>query len=190
MFWDKDAEEFAFFTSEDGDNVVYWHQYDLDTKIDILDYLKTIIDNKPKKEVVKFTIENREYEPYQLSNKQIRDLLNKEDLTLIEREVLMNKVLERFTYDLCPKAGETEDEVFARFFSNYVNKCPNDFDKAVSKMACDHRYLQNEMFKVFMAYVKKLAKAYLNGNYDPRNQYACTTSSLILNGLDKEGWPY
>ena len=139
---------------------------------------------------MKFIIDNIEYELYQLSNKQIRDLLFKEDLTPEEKEVLMNEVLKKFTYDLCPKAGETEDEVFARFFSNYVNKCPNNYDKAASKMACEHRYLQNEMFKVFMVYVKKLAKAYSNGNYDPRNQYACITSSLILNALDKEEWPY
>lgn len=139
---------------------------------------------------MKFTIDGREYEDYQLSNKQIRDLLYTRVLTEAEKDFLMNKVLERFTYDLCPKAGETEDEVFARFFSNYVNKCPNDFDKAVEKMSHEHRYLQNEMFLVCLKYIKKLAENFDKGIYDARNQYACETSNAIICNLREKNILY
>ena len=46
-------------------------------------------------------------------------------------------------------------------------------------MANEHRYLQNEMFKVCLAYIKQLAKAYENNSYDLRNEWACMTSFRI-----------
>jgi hypothetical protein len=61
-----------------------------------------------------------------------------------------------------------------------VNRCPNDFKKAAKKMSCDHRYLQNEMFKVFIEYIKILAENYENGFFDNRNVYACETSKTII----------
>lgn len=139
---------------------------------------------------MKFTIDGREYESYQLSNNQITYLLSNSNISKEEKDFLMDKVLERFKSCLCQIEGETDDDVFARFFSDYVNKCPNDFNKATDKMARDHRYLQNEMFIFFMSYVQKLSKAFENGNYDDRNRYACKTSNMIIKALNKENWPY
>jgi hypothetical protein len=87
---------------------------------------------------------------------------------------------ERFKYDLCAKSGETRDDVFARFFSNYVNRCPNDFKKAAKAMGREHRYLQSEMFKMCIEYIKVLAEHYDNGCYDPRNQWACKTAKTLI----------
>lgn len=130
-------------------------------------------------EKIVFEIDGREYEPYQLSNEQILRLLKSDDLTDSGHDKLMELVMNRFEYDLCPKGGETRDDVFARFFSNYVNRCPNDFKRAANAMGREHRYLQSEMFKFCMEYIKVLAEHYDNGCYDPRNEWACRTANSI-----------
>jgi len=130
---------------------------------------------------MKFIIDGREYEDYQLSNEQIVRLIEGNTLMGSEKSYLMGKVYERFKYDLCPKGGETNDDVFARFFSNYVNRCPNDFKKAAKAMGREHRYLQSEMFKMCIEYIKVLAEHYNNGCYDPRNKWACSTAYSIIN---------
>ncbi len=141
---------------------------------------------------MKFTIKGHEYEDYQLSNEQIVDLLdderNVEELTESGREFLMKKVYERFKHDACARKGEGKDELFARQFSEYVNRCPNDFKKAAEKMGRDHRYLQNEMFKVCLEYFKVLEQAYLNDCYDERNKWAVRTASKALSLLRAEDW--
>lgn len=129
---------------------------------------------------MKFTIDGREYEEYELSNEQIVRLIEGDTLTSSEKSFLMVKVYQRFKNDLCAKSGETRDDVFARFFSNYVNRCPNDFKKAASAMGRDHRYLQSEMFKLCIEYIKVLAEHYNNGCYDPRNEWACSTAYSII----------
>ena len=137
-----------------------------------------------------FELDGREYEPYQLSNKQILRLLKSDDLTDTGHETLMRLVMNRFEYDLCPKAGEGDDEVFARFFSNYVNNCGHDRHKAAEKTATDHRTLQSNMFDLCMAYIKELAESYENGWYDARNEYAVTTSKMIIDHLKEMKRPY
>ena len=132
-------------------------------------------------EKIVFEIDGREYEPYQLSNGQILRLLKSDDLTDSSRDTLMKLVMNRFEYDLCPKGGETNDEVFARFFSNYVNHCPNNFKRAAKAMGREHRYLQSEMFKMCIEYIKVLAEHYNNNCYDPRNEWACSTAYSIIN---------
>lgn len=139
---------------------------------------------------MKFTIDGREYEDYQLSNEQIVELLDNGSWGDTEFTFLMKQVYNRFKYNLCAKSDETNDDVFARFFSNYVNRCPNDFERAAKAMGRDHRYLQNEMFKVFMSYVKILAENCEIGAYDPRNEYAAETSKKIIDFFKEIDYPY
>ena len=139
---------------------------------------------------MKFTIDGREYEDYQLSNEQIVKLIESGNLMGAEKAHLMEKAYERFKYDLCAKGGETRDDVFARFFGNYVNRCPNDFKRAAKAMGREHRYLQNEMFKMCIEYFKVLEEAYLNDSYDPRNQWAVKTANKVLSMLRAEDWPF
>jgi hypothetical protein len=105
-------------------------------------------------------------------------------------EFLMKKVYERFKYNLCPKSGEDNNDVFAHFFSDYVNHCPNDFKRAAKVMGREHRYLQSEMFKMCIEYIKVLAEHYNNGCYDPRNQYAAQTSKKIIDFFKETNYPY
>ena len=139
---------------------------------------------------MKFTIDGREYEAWELSNEQIVKLIEEEPNGSEKRNALTEIMIGRFKSDLCAKAGETRDDVFARFFSNYVNRCPNDFKRAAKTMAREHRYLQNEMFKVFMEYVKILCDNARKGSFDLRNQYACNTSKMIINHLEERNWAY
>jgi hypothetical protein len=140
---------------------------------------------------MKFTLNGREYEDYQLSNEQIVELIEGDhDVTDMGHEFLMKKVYERFKYELCPKSGEDNDDVFARFFGNFVNGKCHDKKKVADLMCREHRYLQNEMFKVCMEYIKKLAENASKGYYDPRNQYACNTAKIIINALDEKNWAY
>lgn len=139
---------------------------------------------------MKFTIDGREYEDYQLSNEQIVSLVEDSTLMGSEKAFLMEKAYQRFKHECCAKNGETNDDVFARFFSNYVNRCPNNIYRAAKAMSKDHRYLQNEMFKVFMSYIKILAENCENGCYDPRNEYAAETSKKIIDYFKEINYPY
>lgn len=139
---------------------------------------------------MKFIIDGREYEDYQLSNEQIVRLLEKDDCSEMTDSLLMGKVYERFKYDLCPKSGETNDDVFARFFGNFVNGKLKSKKHVAEVMCREHRYLQNEMFKVCLEYIKLLAENCENGCFDPRNQYAAQTSKKIIDYFKEINYPY
>jgi len=104
----------------------------------------------------------------------------------------MEKAYQRFKYDLCARKneGEDSDDVFARFFGNFVNGKCHSKKKVAEKMSCEHRYLQNEMFKVCLEYIKKLAENCEKGYYDPRNKYACETSKKIIDYFKEIDYPY
>lgn len=133
---------------------------------------------------MKFEINGREYKDYQLSNEQIVELIEGDhEVTDMGHDFLMKKVYERFKYECCAREGEGKDELFANQFSNYVNRCPNDFEKAAETMGRDHRYLQSEMFKMCLAYIKVLNDHYINGRYDARNKWACEKAHDLLNSV-------
>lgn len=138
----------------------------------------------------KFNIGGREYSDYQLSNEQIVKLIEGNTLVESDKAFLMEKVYERFKYDLCKRNGEENENVFARFFSNFVNGKCSSKRKVAELMACEHRYLQNEMFKVCLEYIKKLAENCEKGFYDPRNEYACKTSKKIIDNFKEDNYPY
>ena len=132
---------------------------------------------------MKFEIDGRIYEDYQLSNEQIVKLLDSEDITDMGYDFLMEKVLERFKSECCPNYGETYDNVFVRQFSSFVNgRCGNK-EKVAELMCNEHRYLQTQMFYVCLAYIMKLAENMENGNFDLRNAYACQTAKQMIEVL-------
>ena len=139
---------------------------------------------------MKFTINGREYEAWELSNEQIVKLMEKEPNGSEKRNALTEIMIGRFKSDLCPKSGEDNDDVFARFFGNFVNGKCHSKKKVADKMCREHRYLQNEMFKVCLEYIKKLAENCENGWYDPRNQYAAESSKKIIDYFKEIDYPY
>ena len=136
---------------------------------------------------MKVTINGREYEDYQLSNEDLYYLVSGKKYTYTlseeEKKVLTDKLIDRFKHECCAREGEGKDELFANQFSNYVNRCPNDFEKAAEAMGRDHRYLQSEMFKMCLAYIKVLNDHYINGRYDARNEWACGKAHDLLNSV-------
>ena len=130
-----------------------------------------------------FNIDGRSYADYELSNEQIVSLVDGDALGSEDKKYLMEKAYQRFKHECCARKGEGRDELFARNFSDYVNRCPNDFKKAARAMGRDHRYLQSEMFKVVLAYIKELSNNYENGYYDGRNEWACEKANEIALNL-------
>ena len=118
-----------------------------------------------------------------LSNEEILDELNNENNSNEDKEYLMKKVKDKFEWNMCRKNGESADELFARNFSDFVNGSMI-YSKAVAdKMATDHRYLQQEMFKVCYEYIRNLSENYEKGFYDPRNEWACETANKMFNAI-------
>ena len=134
----------------------------------------------------KFLINGRTKEVYELTNEELISLINEENISNEDRELLKNKIIERFKYACCKRSGETNDNVFARQFSNFVNGRMLSHNETAKIMANDHRYLQQEMFKVFLAYAKILSINYNNRFYDGRNEYSCRCANEIISALEEQ----
>lgn len=137
---------------------------------------------------MKFNVNGRKVEGYYLTNNEVLNLYFNPSTTKEEKEALDGIMIDRFVSDLCKKPGETEDDVFARFFGNFVNGKLCSKQKVAERMCTEHRYLQQEMFKVCLEYIKKLAENYNNGYYDGRNEWSCQTSNMIVEALKEKNW--
>lgn len=131
----------------------------------------------------KFFVNGREKEWFYLTNRELVDLLKDEKTSEEDKKYLNDMLLIRFERDNCPNVGEDEHHVFAKQISNFVNGKCHDMEKTARLMANDHRYLVQEMFKLFIAFAKELSKDFFKGAYDPRNQWACSKSVEIMNKL-------
>lgn len=129
----------------------------------------------------KFFVNGREKEWFYLTNRELVDLLKDEKTSEEDKKYLNDMLLIRFERDNCPDVGEDEHNVFAKQISNFVNGKCHDMEKTARLMANDHRYLVQEMFKLFIAFAKELSKDFFKGAYDPRNQWACSKSVEIMN---------
>lgn len=153
----------------------------------------------------KFNIEGREVEWYHLKNNEIVGLLEKEDTSSEDREFLNKYLIDRFKNGCCARPGETDNDVFVRQFSEHVNgrmQSERVYDReagrdewisgakaCASKMGREHRYLQQEMFKVCLEYIKLLAGNYDKGIYDGRNEWSCKTSKGFVDYCkEKDIW--
>lgn len=134
-----------------------------------------------------FVINGREVKDYQLRNTDILSLLEKNDISAEDREYLTQRVLDIFKYDLCPRKDEdNEDQVFVRFFSDFVNGKMWSKEKTAEGLARQHRYLQQQMFYLFLEYAKVLAENADKGYYDARNEYSCKVSKEIIDNLKEK----
>jgi hypothetical protein len=129
---------------------------------------------------------------YQFSNNVLLDSYNAavEHADNVSADGLLEKILSRFESESCLKPGETKDEHFASQFGDFVNGRMSSPKEVAKKMATEHRYLQNEMFKVCLEYIKVLAEDCENGFYDPRNKYAAETSKKIVDMFKETDYPY
>ena len=70
-----------------------------------------------------------------------------------------------------------QDKAFAQEFANFVNgqMCPAD--QTGKELTRAHRYLQQQMFKVFICFMRQLAYNYKQGACDERNAWASQLES-------------
>ena len=69
------------------------------------------------------------------------------------------------------------DKAFALEFTNFVNGGMSSADQTGREMTRAHRYLQQQMFKVFIGFMRQLAYNYQKGTYDDRNEWASRLAS-------------
>lgn len=85
-------------------------------------------------------------------------------------------------------SGQTaeQDKAFAKEFASFVNEQMRSADDTGSEMARAHRYLQQEMFKVLMGFMRQLAYNYKSGRYDARNEWASRLAAEAYGWLTEE----
>ena len=69
------------------------------------------------------------------------------------------------------------DMAFAQEFAKFVNGSMSSPDQTGRELTKAHRYLQQQMFKVFLGFMKQLAHNYQQGRYDDRNEWASRLSA-------------
>lgn len=69
------------------------------------------------------------------------------------------------------------DKEFAKQFANFTNGVMVSANQTGIEMTRAHRYLQQQMFKVFLGFMRQLAYNYQKGCYDQRNEWASKLAS-------------
>lgn len=78
------------------------------------------------------------------------------------------------------------DKAFAQEFENFVNGRMCSANRTGRELTQAHRYLQQEMFKVFIGFMRQLAINYKAGRYDDRNEWASRLSAEAYNHLTRQ----
>lgn len=74
-----------------------------------------------------------------------------------------------------------EGKVIAKNLSDLVNGgSRNSKDDFVDVVTSEHRYLQEEMFELFLKCMEVWSKNYEDNKYDARNKFACQVSNRIM----------
>ena len=133
----------------------------------------------------KFIINGRETAYYYLTNQQMIDLLESSETSSEDKEFLTQQIVKKFKWECCPHdSDEDNHNVFVRQFENFVNGKCFDMRKTAKLMTKKHRYLVQEMFKLFIEFVRELSKDYDNNRYDERNEWSVKTSKEIVEHFD------
>lgn len=74
--------------------------------------------------------------------------------------------------DFSGEAISKQDMEFAKEFENFVNGRMRSADDTGRELSRAHRYLQQQMSKVFIGFIRQLAHNYRKGYYDDRNEWA------------------
>ena len=70
------------------------------------------------------------------------------------------------------EAISKQDKEFAKEFEYFVNGRMRSAEITGRELSRAHRYLQQQMFKVFIGFMRQLAHNYRKGYYDDRNEWA------------------
>jgi len=77
-------------------------------------------------------------------------------------------------------------EELVKELSTFANNFTPDTEGFVDGVCSLHRTLQQGLFGLFAACLKRWAENFDTGNYDLRNEYACKTSKRIIEALGED----
>lgn len=83
-----------------------------------------------------------------------------------------------------------QDKAFAQEFANFVNGRMCSAENTGRELTRAHRYLQQQMFNVFIGFMRQLAYNYQKGTYDDRNEWASRLASEAYTRLIDSGLIY
>ena len=81
------------------------------------------------------------------------------------------------------EAISEQDKAFAQEFTDFVNGRMCSADKTGKELTRAHRYLQQQMFRVFIGFMRQLAFNYQKGSYDQRNEWASRLAATAYDQL-------
>ena len=82
------------------------------------------------------------------------------------------------------------DKEFAKQFANFTNGVMVSANQTGREMTRAHRYLQQQMFKVFLGFMRQLAYNYQKGCYDERNKWASQLAAAAYDRLTEDNLIY
>ena len=83
-----------------------------------------------------------------------------------------------------------QDEAFAQEFANFVNGRMCSAERTGRELTRAHRYLQQQMFKVCIGFIRQLALNYQRGYYDERNKWASCLAAVAYDRLTEDNLIY
>ena len=92
--------------------------------------------------------------------------------------------------DCQERAISRHDKEFAKEFENFVNGRMCSAEGTGREQATVHRYLQQQMFKVFIGFMRKLAHNYRKEYYDDRNEWASRVAAEAYGTLVRKRLVY
>ena len=154
----------------------------------IWDFFLTFVAQLNNKMIMeKINVDGVDMEIYYLNNSKIVELYESDKTNEEDKTKLLKNIISRFKWSNCPHSKEEDvHDVFARQISDFVNGKCYDMKKTAKKMAKDHRFLQQEMFKLFMEYITILSNNYEKNIFDGRNEWACKCSNKIVKHLKEK----
>ena len=90
-------------------------------------------------------------------------------------------------------SGETiseQDKAFAQEFANFVNGRMCSADQTGKELTRAHRYLQQQMFKICIGFMRQLALNYQKECYDERNKWASQLAAAAFDRLTEDNLIY
>lgn len=76
----------------------------------------------------------------------------------------------------------------AQVLSDFANSSlSQERENFVDMVTTEHRYLQQEMFKMMLSCIDKWSFADITGMFDSKNEYTVKASKVMIEALKREG---
>ena len=86
-------------------------------------------------------------------------------------------------YEIFGEPISKEDEAFINEVERFVNGRMTNPQKIGKGLSTMHRYLQQQAFKIVVAYMRQLALNFYAGRFDDRNEWAAKAAATAYDSL-------